>query len=98
MDEPNTPMIQILLAENGYIITAYSARYSGGAEIAEIIGPISGGEDPGEVLKKAFKSQQLKESTRRKPIEHHIAKSKDELMMLLGEILSTLKGDHDHSV
>ena len=95
--EPQGPMIQIMPVENGYLITAYNGR-PGGNTLADasnifntLISSINKGGDPAEAFKKTLDSASLKESVRRKPVEHHVSKSVDETLKLIGEILGSMK-------
>jgi hypothetical protein len=88
------PSLQITPVENGYIISTFHGQKERG-DIPEMLSSVmngfSSGEDPAESVAKAIGSIKIKESTRRKAVEHHIAKSIEEVLKLIPEILGSMK-------
>lgn len=97
IEPPQGPMIQIMPVENGYLITAYNGRTNvnnlseASAVFTTLITSINKGEDPTAAFKKTLDQASLKESVRRKPVEHHVSKSVEETLKLVGEILGSMK-------
>ena len=92
-DRQRAPLIEILPAENGYIITNYNK--SPDSPMSGLMGEIvvgMQGDDPAASFQKAINKINVKESVRRKEIEHHVAKSPEEALKILSEILSMMKG------
>ena len=88
-------MIQITPVENGFMITTYTGRQASSQDTTDLINNMftaaGNSEDPIASAKKAFEQMALKSSTRRKSIEHHVAKSSEETIKLVSEILGTMK-------
>jgi hypothetical protein len=89
-------MVQIMPVENGYLITAYMGRQGMGSQdtfdmLNTVFSSVGKSDDPIAAFKKSLDQAKLKSSTRRKPIEHHIARTADEAVGLVREILGTMK-------
>lgn len=92
--QPEGPLIEISPAENGFIITAYNAVADPKGGTLDVFAKAFGhmtADDPMAAFKKAVDQANLKDSVRRKEVEHHVAKTAEEALRILSEILSTMK-------
>jgi hypothetical protein len=91
--QPEGPLVEIKPAENGFVITAYN-KVDRNVDTISLFSKVAEGiqtGDPMAAIQKAMGSERLKESVRRKEVEHHVAKTADEALKILGEILGTMK-------
>lgn len=90
---PQEGVVTIQRAENGYMIHVQHKRSpaEGMGVFNDLMGAFTGGEDPGAALKKVMSKQQIKESTRRKPVETYVAKNIEELMKILLEVFKGME-------
>ena len=89
--------VEIVRAENGFMIHVIHAVKNPGAEAMGMFGDIVGGftaegSDPISAFKKIASKKDMLEKTRRKPEEFYVAKNQDELMKILSEIFTSMEG------
>lgn len=89
---PEIAQVQILPVENGYLITAYYPQSKPNIPdlMSSVMRGMQGGGDPAEAFAKTLSSINIKESVKRKATEHHVAKSVEEALHLVSEILASM--------
>jgi len=89
---PEIAQVQILPVENGYLITAYypQAKPNIPDLMTHIMKGMQGGGDPAEAFAKTLGAINIRESVKRKATEHHVAKSVEEALHLVSEILASM--------